>query len=147
MAHILFFEKPGCGGNARQRASLVAAGHTLEIRDLSNWPWTADELRGFLQALPLADWFNPSAPDIRSGRIRPEDFDERKALDLLVARPLLVRRPLMQVGDRRMAGFDVERVHAWVGLEAATLTRGPSLQACVRGSDKTLEQGRRDATA
>ena len=26
--------QPGCGGNARQKAALRAAGHTLEVRDL-----------------------------------------------------------------------------------------------------------------
>lgn len=30
MTHLVFFEKPGCGGHARQRALLAAAGHTLE---------------------------------------------------------------------------------------------------------------------
>ena len=30
MTHLVFFEKPGCGGNARQRATLEAAGHTLD---------------------------------------------------------------------------------------------------------------------
>ena len=27
MAHLRFYGKPGCGGNARQRALLEAAGH------------------------------------------------------------------------------------------------------------------------
>lgn len=29
MAHLVFYEKPGCAGNARQKALLRAAGHTL----------------------------------------------------------------------------------------------------------------------
>jgi putative FmdB family regulatory protein len=32
VSHLIFFEKPGCGGNARQRALLEAAGHTLDRR-------------------------------------------------------------------------------------------------------------------
>ncbi len=35
MAHIIFYEKPRCLGNARQRALLEAAGHDLDVRDLS----------------------------------------------------------------------------------------------------------------
>ena len=34
MAKIIFYEKPGCGGNARQKALLLASGHELEVRNL-----------------------------------------------------------------------------------------------------------------
>lgn len=45
MAHLLSFAKPGCGGNARQKAALQAAGHTLEPRSLLAKPWTREALR------------------------------------------------------------------------------------------------------
>ena len=54
MAHLRFYEKPGCGGNARQRALLEAAGHTLERRDLLAEPWTGERLLQFLAPLPVA---------------------------------------------------------------------------------------------
>lgn len=41
MTRIVFYEKPGCGGNARQKAVLAAAGHELEVRDLPRRQWTA----------------------------------------------------------------------------------------------------------
>ena len=34
MADVIFWEKPGCAGNARQKALLAAAGHRLKVRDL-----------------------------------------------------------------------------------------------------------------
>ena len=34
MAKVVFYEKPGCGGNARQKRLLVQSGHELEVRDL-----------------------------------------------------------------------------------------------------------------
>ena len=40
MAHIIFYEKPGCGGNARQKAILQAAGHEVEAKNLLAEPWT-----------------------------------------------------------------------------------------------------------
>ena len=49
MARIVFYEKPGCGGNARQRAVLQAAGHQLERRNLLTAPWTAATLQPWLQ--------------------------------------------------------------------------------------------------
>ena len=118
MTHILFYEKPGCGGNARQRAALEAAGHTLERRDLLGTAWTRESLLAFLAPLPVADWFNRSAPRIKSGELQPEGLGAEEALALLLAQPLLIRRPLMQRADdgSRQVGFDHATVDAWVGL-------------------------------
>ena len=55
MTHIVFYEKPGCGGNARQRSALLAAGHTLEQRNLLTARWTPQGLLDFLAHLPVAD--------------------------------------------------------------------------------------------
>jgi len=41
-------------------------------------------------------------------------------LAMMVADPLLIRRPLMQMGDRRQAGFDQAGVDAWIGLLKTT---------------------------
>jgi nitrogenase-associated protein len=118
MTHIVFFEKPGCGGNARQRAALLAAGHTLEQRNLLTTHWTPESLLAFLAPLPVADWFNRAAPRVKSGEIQPELLDAKAALALLQQEPLLIRRPLMQRSDTasRHVGFDTAAVDAWVGL-------------------------------
>lgn len=130
MAHITFYEKSGCGGNARQKALLRAARHTLEVRDLLHWPWTAESLLAFLEPLPVAEWFNRAAPRIKSGEVVPAKLDADAALALLLAEPLLIRRPLMALGEQRMVGFDADRVHAWVGLgENAPASHTP-LEGC-----------------
>lgn len=116
MADVLFFEKSGCSGNARQKAALLAAGHRVVARDLRAEAWTAEKLLRFLDARPVADWFNPSAPAVKQGRIVPDALHAEAAMALLLADPLLIRRPLMAVGDTRMVGFDTAAVHAWIGL-------------------------------
>ncbi len=118
MTRIVFFEKPGCGGNARQRHALLAAGHTLERRNLLTAHWTRDSLLAFLGTLPVADWFNRAAPRVKSGEVQPELLDVDRAMELLLAEPLLIRRPLMQREDNQTVhvGFDTAAVHAWVGL-------------------------------
>lgn len=93
MAHIVFYEKPGCGGNAKQRALLEAAGHTLDRRSLLDEPWTRESLLAFLQALPVVQWFNRAAPRVKSGEIIPESLDADAALALLLTEHLLIRRP------------------------------------------------------
>ncbi|BAI71413.1 nitrogenase-associated protein [Azospirillum sp. B510] len=116
MADVIFYEKPGCGGNARQKALLERAGHRLEVRDLLAEPWTPETLRPFFGDRPVADWFNRAAPAVKSGEVVPEAMDEAAALAALVERPLLIRRPLMRVGERRDCGFETDRVDAWIGL-------------------------------
>lgn len=116
MANITFFEKTGCSGNARQKALLIASGHQVQARDLRDRWWTNVGLLGFLSGLPVTQWFNANAPAIKSGEIVPEELDEFTALALLRDNPLLIRRPLMQVGDERRVGFDAQSVNTWIGL-------------------------------
>lgn len=119
MADVVFYEKPGCSNNARQKNLLAEAGHHLTVRNLLETPWTAEELRAFFGERPVAEWFNRAAPRVKSGEVVPERLDEATALALMLQEPLLIRRPLMQVGERREAGFETERVAAWIGLAPA----------------------------
>lgn len=118
MVKVIFWEKPGCAGNARQKAALRRAGHEIEVRDLLRADWCAASLRAFFGTRPVAEWFNAAAPKIRSGALRPETLSEEAALALMLAEPLLIRRPLMQVGETRRAGFEAQDVAAWIGLAA-----------------------------
>ena len=118
MATVIFWEKPGCAGNARQKATLVASGHTIDARSLLAEPWTETGLRRFFGNRPVADWFNRNATRVKSGEVRLEALDADGALALMLADPLLIRRPLMQVGERCEAGFEPALVNAWIGLRA-----------------------------
>jgi len=116
MAHVTFYEKIGCGGNARQKQLLLDSGHQVMTRGLRNRAWTNHALLEFLAGLPVAQWFHPSAPAIKNGEIVPAELDEPTALALLRDNPLLIRRPLLQVGDERRVGFDAKAIHDWIGL-------------------------------
>jgi len=122
MSRIVFYEKPGCSGNARQRHLLEAAGHTLERRNLLTAHWTADTLLAFLAPLPVAQWFNRAAPRVKSGEVVPETLTAEQALPLLLAEPLLIRRPLLQhENGQRLVGFEPEQVATFAGVAPATL--------------------------
>jgi len=116
MATVTFYEKPGCINNARQKKLLAAAGHEVVALNLLTETWQPERLRSFFGKLAVRNWFNYSAPAIKQGDIEPESLNEQEALALMVKNPLLIRRPLMQVGDRTMAGFDQYAVDNWIGL-------------------------------
>ena len=134
MAIITFYEKPGCKGNLRQKTLLAAAGHTVQAKSLKTEEWTAERLLAFVSKLPISQWFNPTAPAIKSGHIVPENLSFEHALSLLMEYPMLIRRPLMEVGDTRMVGFDIAAVDAWIGLNNVALPAG-DIEACVHGTE------------
>jgi nitrogenase-associated protein len=119
MADVIFYEKPGCASNARQKALLVASGHSLEVRDLLSEPWSVSSLRPFFGETPVRDWFNPAAPRVKSGEIDVDKITPQAALVMMIVDPILIRRPLIKVGGRCEAGFDPERIGAWIGLTSS----------------------------
>lgn len=134
MARIIFWEKPGCKGNARQKEILQASGHELEVRDLLSEAWSEESLVRFFGNRPVAEWFNMTNPRVKSGEIVPAAVSREQALAMMVAEPLLIVRPLMQVGEERMTGFDTDQVHNWVGLKLDTVgERDPQNCPCVTG--------------
>lgn len=131
MATIQFYEKPGCANNRRQKQLLSGAGHEVIVHNLLETPWRADELRAFFGDRPVSEWFNRAAPRVKSGEITPEALDGDAALALMLQDPLLIRRPLLQSGERREAGFEPERLQAWLG-PFATPGRGQDPERCER---------------
>lgn len=130
MAVVTFWEKPGCGNNTRQKALLVASGHTVAARSLLTEPWETARLRSFFGDRPVAEWFNRASPRVKAGEIVPEAMTEATALAAMLTDPLLIRRPLMEVEGRREVGFDTERVAAWIGLDEPA---APMSEACLKG--------------
>ncbi len=136
MAHVIFYEKPGCQNNTRQKALLAEAGHEVIARNLLAERWNPEALRAFFGPRPVAEWLNRAAPRIKSGEVIPEALDEMEALALMIADPLLIRRPLIQVGNRREAGFDSDILEQWIGLSIPEQDKGKSVlrdwESCTR---------------
>ncbi len=137
MAKVVFYEKPGCGGNARQKALLRQSGHELDVRDLLSAPWTGETLRSFFGARPVAEWFNGASSRVKSGAVRPTELEAEGALALMLADPLLIRRPLIEVDGRRETGFDAALIDAWIGLRPAAAPVG---EACPREDRSEAER-------
>lgn len=116
MAEVIFYGMAGCPANAKQKQQLTAAGHTLVERDLATADLTAADLRAFFGDKDVNAWFNRRAAAVKSGAVNPDGFDETAALSAMLADRDLIRRPLIQVGDRREAGFDPTTLHGWIGL-------------------------------
>lgn len=135
MATITFYEKPGCGNNTRQKVWLAASGHTVLAKSILTEKWTAEHLRAFFGDLPVAQWFNPAAPRVKSGEVDPTACDAQTALAMMIVDPLLIRRPLMEVDGEFRTGFDPDKVRCWIGLNDAR-PEG-DIEACPKSHNST----------
>jgi nitrogenase-associated protein len=135
---VIFYEKPGCLSNGKQKALLKSLGHSLTVRDLLAEPWTAERLRSFFGNLPVRDWFNPTAPRVKQGEVRPETLDEPTALALMLADPLLIRRPLIETEFGLGCGFEAGPMLDALGV---ALAPEQDLQSCSQiGPDPHCER-------
>jgi nitrogenase-associated protein len=107
---VVFYEKPFCAANAKQKQILRSSGCTLIERNLLEHGLSVDELRAFMGEKRVPEWFNPAAPSIKNGQINPDNLNEVEALELLMKDPILIRRPLMVIGTEKLCGFDEKRV-------------------------------------
>ena len=138
MSQLVFFEKPGCATNSRQKLLLTRAGVVFETRSLLAENWTADRLELFFNGLPVEQWFNRAAPRVKNVEVRPERVSAAQALALMVADPLLIRRPLLEKDEWRAVGFDWETLAPRLGIDAETQTKSQkdisgTIEGCSHG--------------
>lgn len=135
MADLDFYEKPGCINNRKQMEILRQLGHVLLVHDLLTTPWTPERLRPFFASKPIPEWFNYTAPRVKSGEVNPVQLDETTALAAMVADPLLIRRPLIECAAGQCSGFDDNPVLQALGVYDTpagieTCPRSHAAQAC-----------------
>ena len=107
---VVFYEKPGCVSNAKQKQLLAKAGLELAVYSLIDTKWNYNELARFFDSVPLVDCFNLSAPRIKSKEIIPAEMNRNEAIEAMLADPLLIKRPLMIAEAETIVGFDIEKL-------------------------------------
>ncbi|MDI1310397.1 MAG: hypothetical protein PSV17_13340 [Methylotenera sp.] len=138
MTVVVFYEKPGCANNTKQKLMLAAAGHTVWAKNLLTEAWTAERLLTFFGARPVSEWFNRAAPKVKSGEVIPEQIHADRALEMMLAEPILIRRPLIEADGRFEVGFEIDLVNSWLGLSKLTADnlevckKQPAQKACLQ---------------
>jgi len=108
---VIFYEKRGCSGNARQKALLDEHGVTFEVRSLLDTPWDVPALESFFQGLTPKEMLNPFAPQLKDGTFKVEDYTKESLIEKMVKEPILIRRPLLHIGDVKLCGFDIPKLN------------------------------------
>ena len=130
MPVIVFYEKPGCINNNKQKKLLIAAGYHLQVKNLLSESWDPEVLRQFFGSLPVNEWFNQSAPAVKNNELDIHNLTESEALALMQKDPILIRRPLMQLDDIYKVGFDQNILQELLGVEEQV--KNLDLETCPR---------------
>ncbi len=117
MTKIIFYEKPSCVENQKQKNFLVAAGYEIESRDLTAEHWTPAGLRAFFADRPVAEWFDPRATKIISGEINPAAANPQAALVMMSVDPNLIRSPLLKYNGRCASGLDAAELEHFLSAD------------------------------
>jgi arsenate reductase (glutaredoxin) len=125
---VIFYEKTGCSGNARQKALLKEYGVTFEVRSLLDTPWDVQTLNAFFEGLTPKEMLNPFAPQLKEGSFKLDDYTKESLIEKMVQEPILIRRPLLQIGDVKLCGFDIPRLNF---LLHVTMPVPENINACL----------------
>ncbi len=137
---LIFYEKPGCITNAKQKKMLRELGVNVESKSILSEPWSVDSLLSFFESLPVDRWFNENAPMIKNGQIDPLSLTESQALEAMLAEPILIKRPLIRAGEQAICGFDIPKICDELSLIVDRYTETKELHECSKRDDSLKEE-------
>jgi arsenate reductase len=105
----LFYWKPHCTTSKRARAVLDELGLDPTLRDIEREPPSRAFLERHIDARNFLQFVTTRSPVWKT---RPLPATKREAIELMVANPNLIRRPILIVGPRVVFGFDRGRYAA-----------------------------------
>jgi nitrogenase-associated protein len=113
---VVFYEKKGCGGNARQKELLTKAGVEFEVKDMLKTAWTKESLESFFENLEGEKIFNMSALEIKNNEINIASLSKAEAITLMIQNPILIKRPLLEINQTKLCGFDIDAINALLNI-------------------------------
>ncbi len=114
MAEMIFFTKTGCTSSEQQKTALNNAGNHLECYDILSRTWTRESLLPFVRGREVLQIMDCSAPAIRTGEIDPLLLSWEDAVNLMIAMPVLIKGPLVQVDNLHIQGAADTRLKRYI---------------------------------
>jgi len=117
---IVFYEKPGCLGNKKQKELLKANGLEFEVKSILDTKWDKKTLESFFVGLEKNEIVNETAPKIKNGEIDLNSITKEQLIYKMINDPILIKRPLIIVEDNKICGFDMARLNDVLDLKLDT---------------------------
>ena len=110
MMPIIFYEKPGCVNNTKQKKRLIDFGFNVISTDLLKTNFSKEQLLNFFGEKSVKDCINPNAPIVKNHELDLEKTSEEDLLTLMISNPILIKRPLIAIGSNKFCGFDLNKI-------------------------------------
>ncbi len=120
---IVFYEKPGCLGNKKQKELLKENGLEFEVKSILDTKWDKKTLESFFIGLEKHEIVNETAPKIKKGEIDLNSITKEQLIYKMISDPILIKRPLIIVGDSNICGFDIAKLNKFLNLNLSTTNK------------------------
>ncbi len=87
-------------------------GVELEERDYARQKLSEAELKDLFKGVDPRDYLNPKSPTYKAMGLKDKTISAAEAIGLMAKDPNLIKRPLIVVGRKLIAGFDREGLRA-----------------------------------
>ena len=132
--HIIFYEKTGCGGNQRKKELLKKHHISLDVRSLLEATWDEKSLTPFFEGLSVTEMINPFAPQVTNKEFDVSQFSKEALIAKMIQEPLLIKRPLLQIGEHKICGFDIAQINTLLGT---SINSEKNINACLSSDNCT----------
>jgi len=127
---IIFYEKPGCVGNDKQKKLLLANGIHFETKSILDTKWDKNTLSLFFKDLKNKDIINQFAPQIKTKELDISQISKEELINLMCKNPILIKRPLLEIGDDKICGFNLKKINT---LLASKISADSNISTCQKG--------------
>ena len=103
------YVKRGCSGCDVARKWLVANDVHVQEREIFRDPLTVTEIEDLLGDRPVRDVLSTRTKQFAARGLNTRPHSEAELLRHMEMEPRLLRRPILQLGDTLVVGFDAER--------------------------------------
>jgi arsenate reductase len=112
---ITMYGIKNCDTVKKARAWLDGRGIPYAFHDYKTAGIDKDRLRGWAQELGWDRLLNRAGTTFRAlPDADKQELDEDKAIALMLAQPSMIKRPVLDLGDRRLLGFKADAYDAAV---------------------------------
>jgi arsenate reductase len=103
---VILYGIRNCDTVKKARAWLDARGHAYDFHDYKTAGIDQGRLRGWAKELGWEKLLNRAGATFRKlPDADKTDLDEEKAIALMLAQPSMIKRPVLDLGGRRLLGF------------------------------------------
>ena len=79
--------------------------------------WDKSTLEAFFEGLSTKEMINPFAPQLTNNSFDLNSYTKEELIERMIKEPILIKRPLLEVGEVKLCGFDIETLNSLLNIK------------------------------